>query len=194
MTNQPPQANSPEQFKVCIGWLLFVAQALAVSVEVFLHKRFGERFLGLQAAAACAVIFFFPIFWEGHDVTPLIAFLVAYLCMCAFARAHMAVGARRQGQREHSYYTGWPHCMRFAGRMGEETVKCIIEPMLVFLTGVFVMPWSEPLGGYLMLASLGLFISTNVTRGQDRTRLLDMNDALIEQRKVAERFREMQRR
>jgi hypothetical protein len=61
----------------------------------------------------------------------------------------------------------------------------------VFVTGIFTMSLSEPLGGYLMLASLGLLISTHLTVGYERRRAMDMNDAYIDQQNAVERFRRM---
>lgn len=69
------------------------------------------------------------------------------------------------------------------------TVKSIIEPAVVFLVGVFMMPVSEPLGSYLMLASSGLLLSVNLLVGYERMRAMDMQDAAIEQRDLAESLR-----
>lgn len=190
-----PQQNPSGQLQVrtVLSWCAFVCAVLAASVEVFLHRSrsFGERYLGLQAAAAIPIILLFTTFWPDHDVSPLLVLLIAYVFMCALARIGVVLRRRQDGQREHTYYNGRPRVMRFVGRIGERTVKLIVEPMLVFLVGVFTLPASEPLGGYLMLASFGLLVSVHLSAGYEETRALEMHDALISQQQVVERFRDL---
>jgi len=181
------------QTKAALGWIAFVAAALAASVEVFLHKSrtFGERFLGIQAAAVLLIVPFYTVFWEGHDVTPLLAFLAAYVFMCLVARIGGALERRRGGPREHSHYSGYPRVMRFTGRMNERTVKLMIEPMLVLIIGIFTLPASEPLGSYLLLAGFGLSLTVNLNAGYEHRRVLDMHDAAIDQKDIVDQFRDM---
>jgi hypothetical protein len=187
--NQVP--SGPMQFKTFLSWVVFIAGALAASLEVFLHRRFGERYLGLQAAVVLLIVPFYSLFWEGYDPTPLLQFLLAYVVMCALARIGIMARLRRGGAQEHSRYNGFPRLMAITRRISERTIKCVVEPMLVFFVGVFTMPTSEPLGGYLMLAALGLLISTQLTAGYERIRALDMYDAYVNQNQVAQDFRDM---
>lgn len=191
--NQQQPTSHMEQFRSMVGWLTFVSGALAASVEVFLHRSrtIGERYLGLQATAVIAIVLLYSLFWEGYDVMPLLRFLGMFLFMCFLARVGAAARRRRGGPQEHTRYTGFPRVCSVFRRLSERTAKMVVEPMLVFLAGAFVMPVSEPLGGYLMLASVGLLISVHMSVGYDRVRALDMNDASIDQRQIAERFREM---
>src|SRR5262245_58627252 len=102
--------------------VLFIARALACSVEVFLHKSktFGERYLGAQAAAAALLIFVFPMLMPTQHPTDLIGYLVAYLVMCAAARAGVLARKKRGELGPHSFYTGTP---RGFARMREQSVK-----------------------------------------------------------------------
>lgn len=97
----------------------------------------------------------------------------------------------RKGPQEHSYYAGYPRLMRLCGCFKETTVKSCVEPILVFVTGAALCPYNEPLGGYLIFAAFGLFGSVHLAMGYERTRALDMHDAMIDQQNVTERFREM---
>ncbi len=173
-----------------LGALAFVSRTLATSIEVFIHRRFGERYFGLHSAAVILAVLVFSTFWEGYDVTPLLGFLGFYFVACMGARIGIAK-RRRSGDVEHSYYHGRPVLLNWwpFKKAKERTVKGL-EPFLVFFTGVFVMPVSEPLGGYLMVASLGLLVSLGLAATYQRTRQLDMQDALIDQQNLAERLRE----
>lgn len=185
--------NGPDQMKAVLGVVHFVCRSLAATVEVFLHKSrsFGERYLGLQAVAAVLVIFFSTAFWRGENVLPVLIFLLAYIVACAIARIGVTARVNAGGPQTHTFYTGTPRIMRWAGQMSEETVKRIVEPMLVFVIGALMLQASLPLGTFLTLASFGLFASVNLAAGFDRTRALDMHDAYIDQCNAVERFRQV---
>lgn len=192
--DQPP--NNRNGFRNFVGIVVFVARSMAVSVEVFLHKTdsFGERYLSLQAAAAILIIFFWPVLCEPwHDPEPMLMFLLAYLMMCAAVRSRLAIRSKRNLPQPHSRYTGTPRLMRFTGRMDEVRVKCIVEPLFTIAVGGLVLAASPPLGGYLMVAALGLLISNNLIEGSDRERVRNMHDAYLEQRRIVERFRDLRR-
>ncbi len=187
--------SGPERLKTALGWVAFMSGALAISVEVFLHRSrsFGERYVGMQAAAVIVIVPLYSMFWEGYDLMPLMRFLGAFLLMCFLVRLGGLVRRRRDGQGVHSRYTGYPRLMRLMPRADERRVKGALEPLLVFFAGIFASPTSEPLGGYLILTSVGLAVSVQLSVGYERQRVIDMNDAYLEQRYVAERFREMRR-
>src|ERR1700759_4854793 len=104
--NDKGQDNNPAAW----GLALLLVSACAASVEVFLHRRFGERYLGVQAAAVLLLIPGYCLGWQGYNVQPMFLLWIAYLLMCL---AHRVGGliARWRGERGHSYYTGWPHAM-----------------------------------------------------------------------------------
>lgn len=190
--NQEPSPSSREVFATFVGWFLVVCQALALSVEVFLHRSrtFGLRYFGIQAGVAVLIIFVYTAFWPHHDARPLLGFLGAFLVMGMLARLGSS-SRRRPGDVRHSFYSGYPRIMRFTGRCSELTVKRGFEPAIVFGIGVFTLSSSEPLGSYLMLAAVGLLVSVHMGAEYERRRALDMYDAYIEQRNLAERFRDL---
>ena len=57
--------------------------------------------------------------------------------------------------------------------------------------GFLLRQINPPLGTYLMLAAGSLCISVCASEAEERTRALDMNDAVMNQESVADRFREM---
>jgi hypothetical protein len=190
---QQQQGNDWDSSRLVAGVLLFVCRALAVTVEVFLHRvgTFGERYLGLQAAAGFLLILLYPACWPHHDARPVFVLLVMY---CLALLCNRVATLRRRGEAlPHSLYSGTPTLMRPLGWLKEATVKRIVEPLAAFLLGVLAMPVSEPLGGYLLLAAGGLFLTTNLAASVERRRLLDMNDAYEEQRNLMEQFRQMRR-
>lgn len=191
--DQQQTQNGSENATAILGWLHFLCRSLAAMVEVFLHRpaTFGQRYLGLQAAAAVLVGFFSTAFFRGGDIRPVLVFVALYLVMCGVVRFAVAARTRGGGPRGHSMYGGTPWAMRFAGGLSEETVKRIVEPMLVLVGGALTLALNEPLGTLLMLAAFGLFASVNLSAGFDRTRALDLHDALLDQQRVGEHLNDM---
>lgn len=185
-----------EQIKALASWSVFLFQVLEASVVVFLRRGFGSRFLGIHAAVVVPLVLVYTLLWEGHDVRPVLVFLACYLVAVGVARTG-CLWRRWKGREEYSYYSGSPSVVRwpvFQGRLSERTAKAIVDPLLVAACGVAMLPASEPLGWYLVIAAGGAAASMQVAISYERTRVMDMRDAFIEQRNVAERFRGGDRR
>jgi hypothetical protein len=107
--------------------------------------------------------------------------------------AHRVDGliARWRGERGHSYYTGWPHVMCLLRWMREVTVKRFFEPLMLLGLGYLLRQENAPFGTFLMCGGVCLFWSVTLAEEQERARTLDLNDAVIDQQHVAERFRDM---
>jgi hypothetical protein len=191
--NQEQARTGPDNAKTLLALLYFVCRALAAMAEGFLHKTrtFGERYLSFQAASAIAIMFFFTAFWRTEDVRPVFGFMIAYVVALVAAKLSASARARGGGPQLHSMYTGTPRIMRWCLGLSEETVKCMVEPMLVLAIGAVVLTMNLPLGTLLMLSGFGLFVSVNQTAALDHIRALDLNDALIDQSILAVRCREM---
>lgn len=185
---QPPaqQGRGPSVLQAV--WL--VASAFAVTLEVFLRREMGSRYLDRQAAAAVLLIPGFGLFFPERDLRPLMWFLGAYLLACSVVRAR-SLRRRFRGEEEHSRYSGWPVVLRLplVRRLREARAKAIAEPLLVWIAGGLTLAASVPLGAYLMTAALCLLLCEGMRRGYDAQRLMDMKDALSDQRRLAERFR-----
>jgi len=179
-----------EQHAAMGNWIAFLARTLETSVIVFTRRDFGLRFFGMQAAAVLPLLFVYPVFWEGHDPRPVWAFLGLYLLFVMMARVGSVWRAAR-GHVQHSYYAGTPSFLRWPvfRRLSEEKARSVVEPLMVFGAGIGLMPYSEALGSYLMLATLGLMISSGITTSYRRQRMLDLRDAYLEQQDLSGRFR-----
>lgn len=187
---QQPGIN--DRARATAGWVLLVAQVLETSVVVITRRDFGRRFFGLQAALVIPLVLVYALAWEGHDTSPLLAFLGLYLFACALARARIM---RRglAGDTQHSHYSGTPSILRaplFRSWLSERAAKQRVEPLLVFAIGLGLMQLSEPLGSYLMLAAFGMAVSMQVSVAYEQTRFMDLRDAQFEQRSLSERLRE----
>lgn len=191
MQSSLPRESGPlEDTAAGLGWGLFLCRALAASVEVFLHRNIGERYLNWQAVAVLVIVPVFALGWEPHDSGPLMVFLMLYVLMCAVSRIR-ALRRRGQGSCEHSYYTGWPRLIGPKAKCSEMTFKRVFEPLLVVSGGFLLTAWNPPLGTYLMFAAGGLFLSMTAIEVENQSRALDMHDAALEQERLTERFRDL---
>jgi hypothetical protein len=190
--NEQTQDHSAGPTSQAGRWFFFLMGTFAASLEVFLRRRFGERYLGVRAAAAVLLIPFFGVFFGGHDLRPLLWFWGIYILMCFIARVNVL---RRRLRYEHlpTMYTGLPHLQRWLPRLSEVTIKRFIEPVLIFVLGTLVCLWNDPLGMYLILGAICLAVTVNLAEMQARARALDLFDTVMAQRQIAERYRSMYR-
>jgi hypothetical protein len=177
-------------FRGLFDGCLFVVRCAAVSVEVFLHKRFGSRYCRLQAAMVLPLGFCNALVWDwaGYDVDMLLKFLAAY----AFTLVMSFVGVvqrLRRGDQEHSLYSGWPLLLSADRPDKEVRAKQWVEPALVLVVGVVINKVNHPLGAWLIFAAASLFVKNAVANWWQRTQIIDMQDAVFEQYATAGGFR-----
>ena len=191
MQEQAQQGWTPfEDAKKAANILVFTAMAVASPVEVFLRTKFGSRYFGLAALGGLFVVPLWSLFWPDASPVGLWVFWGLYLVMQLRARIESArMGAR--GECVHTRYNGWPRLARLFRKMSEQRIKAGVEPLLVIVAGVCLMPVSQPLGSYLMIAGFALGVTHSVIESVERARALEINDALIEQQQTSERFRAM---
>lgn len=188
MEQQPQERSIVEQYQSSARCVLFICECLALTVIVFLRRKFGERFIGFRGLAAVGLMMAYTLFWPEDDPSPLGWFLVAYLVMCVLLRIEVAQ-RRRRGETCHSFYSGYPVLMRIVPKWDEAKVKGVAEPLVAFIAGCLLLPVSRPLGSFVMLAAFALYVSVHMALHYERTRLVEMNDRLIEQQHLARRFR-----
>ncbi len=184
--NQSPNSDGRQ----AANWLRFIVESWAVSVEVFLRREFGWNYIGAKGALVLLLVPMFMLLWPGHDLRPLLWFLGTYLVMCVVARAQ-AWQRRSRGDANHSYYSGRSWLMGIFRGCSEVTVKQWFEPLLVGIVAFLIGETNVPLAAYLLGSAVCLFMSTFGREQSVRQRAAAMNDAVIEQEIVAERFREM---
>jgi hypothetical protein len=171
-------------------WVMLILQSCAATGEVYLHRGFGERYLSISGVVGVGVVLFFSLFWPGHNLQPLMIFLGIYVVLCVRARVE-CLCRRWRGDAPHSYYNGLPRMMRLLPTWDEVTVKRFVEPLTTFLIGACWLPQNQPLGFYLMITAFCMAATNTAFDGWNRVQALDMNDAVVRQQQIAERFRKL---
>ncbi len=185
--------NMFDDFEQSMNIVMFLIHTWACSLEVFLHKNMGTRYLGFTAVAVFGLIPIFAVFWEGHNLEPLMGYLAFYFLMVIVTRA-TAVTRRLRGEICHSYYNGFPRLLNPKSRIDELQFKMFQEPLLVFIFALLVIQINQPLGWYLIFGAASLRFKSFVWSRVDDVKVMDLNDAMIEQSHLEERFRHRGRR
>lgn len=190
---EPEPVASKKDFNNFLGVMTFVTRALAVTVEVFLRRSstFGERYIGLQAAAGTVFILFWPVFWEGHSAGPMLVFLALYWLALLTARIRTKARIRGGGPQPHTLYNGTPTLAKVWKRSSERRIKTVIEPVYMGCIALCVATISVPLAAYLALAGMCAAASSGMSGALQHRRSMDLHDAFLEQRDSAEAFRRM---
>jgi hypothetical protein len=170
--------------------MLFVVRVWATSIEVFIRRGMGRRYLGLHAAAVLLLVPLYCLFWELYDVRPMVWFLEAYVGMLLVSR----ISRLRRGKEDcHSYYDGFPRMLKSEHWECEVRFKRINEPLLVGCLGAGIVVVSQPLGWYVIIGAIALAIQSEVWEQWEAARAMDIHDAMLEQSFLAKRLRSKSR-
>lgn len=158
---------------------------LATSAETLCRHSFGERYwtnlLGSFAAyfcyAALARIF-------AHDDSPLVGSFCGFYCL--LLAYHFIRISLRGYIRVHSYWTGtswnmWRRCY-----LPEGVIHILIEPGIIFLTGMIAGLRDVALATWLEAAALCLCVKETVSAWNQRRQVLDAIDARLESARMNE--------
>jgi len=164
-----------------------LARSIALTVEAFLHNNFGSGYIGC-GFMGIVVMFGFSLLFTNQDMRPLLWFMVAYGARWLFAALITLIRYCRGKDTLHSRYTGRPYLWRRFPNLKESTVKHL-EALVVILVGYGVHYLNRPLGDWLMIAATLVFLRVYNLTSQQRSGAVAMNDRVIDQQMVAERFR-----
>lgn len=181
-------SSFPQRMQATLAWLTLFLRMLIAPVVVWTRTGFGDRYFGFPAFFSLIFIPLWGTFFPDDNPLPLLVFWFGYIAMLAVARTAMY---RRwlRGEIEHRYYNGYSRLHRLFPNASEVAMKETIEPGMVAVVGLLLVGLSPPLGMYLVFAGIGIAIDSLLIAMHQRARLLDLTDAAIEQRQLAEQFR-----
>jgi hypothetical protein len=191
----PQQSRHQQQADEATGQLvgelvLGVARATALTIEVFLHCDFGSAYVDC-GVLGFVLIGLFSHWCQPQNMGPLLWFSAAYGVFWLIAVTNVLLRRWRGQHTVQSRYSGRPHLCRLLPDWREVNVKQV-EALLAMCVGYATSWLNKPLGHYLLLASSFLLVRAYGHASQLRGRAVELNDSLIEQKMVAERFREIQ--
>lgn len=186
--NQP--GGSPGADRMFIEMIQGMIRAVCLSIEVFFRRDFGTNYIGSGFMGVVAM-WIFSMFFPPQDFAPLMYFSILYCAVWLVALTCTMIRYWRGKDRLHSKYSGRPFLWRLLPRWKEENVKHL-DAAIALLLGYGVHHLNIPLGDYLMTAASVVLLRDYAIGSDQRTRAVEMNDRVIEQKLVAEKFRSMQ--
>ncbi len=162
----------------------------AASVELFLHRRFGVRYMSLFVGTGflviCVYFYFIPVKQNKAFLAYGILFVVSWLLTSIKTWIRYSMG-----DNEHSLYRGYPRLLSRNRPHREYLTKQFVEPALVGFAGVCTLDLNAPLGIYWIFAAMCVFAANaNDRRVQNREAMI-MHDAVVEQQLRASRFQQI---
>ncbi len=188
--SQQQSEPEPSDIQSSMNLLMVLLHIYSTSIEVFLHRGMGARYLGLQSLF---VLFLVPLhtgFMRTQDPSLTGLFLLAYLGACLGQRAVM-LARHRTGEVVHSRYNGYPWLLGSKSRIDELTWKGRVEPLLVLAGGLLFAVLDEGFGSYIMTAGGAMFLKNLMHQELRSQEVMDMRDSMIEQQQRAAQFRHM---
>lgn len=167
-----------------------LGRGLCLSVEVFLHRSFGSAYVS-SGVAAFVLMFLFTVFIPLANPQPMMVFASFYGVLWLFAVLNVLIRRLRKKEYVHSEYSGRPYLCRLLPSWKESSVKHL-ESLVVLLIAYGIHAVTRTLGDYLLVAGIFVLLRSYGIAVAKRQRAVEMNDAVIEQREVAEAFRQMQ--
>ena len=186
---QHPQDKTEGQLAMASACLTLMIQSFAATVEVFLHRNFGSRYLSARAVGGLVVIVLFASMVPLPGRWAVMWFLFSYFEACLIARGGVLWRKWKHIDCEHSKYSGTPYLLKVFPRWNEVKIKRFVEPGILFFVAILLGNYVPALTMYLMVAGLALMITNNQAEEYERRRALMMRDDLIEAQQRAERVR-----
>ncbi len=197
MENQNHDFDPFRDMKVFVGGALLIFAITSRTIEVFLRRNFGVRYLKFELIVATFVGLNIAsvLMGEENRVTGMVTissgirwFSLAFLALGFY---HLYKNTKRHFDRNFSihsqtYGDSWNIWNRllpeegFLNRLLPGAVQRFAEPGLVFIIASIAAGFDPALGAFLAFAATSLLISMQIQYRMQSTRFLDAMDAKIE--------------
>jgi hypothetical protein len=183
--------NSFPTMKAAGTVMIFLTRIFSLPVTVRQHEGYGSRFLGWTGGFAL-LPFFLVAMLCGTNCVALTSLMWIYIFRCIAGKAWNTYQLiQKRLPTMHSRYAGKPIIARLLPTWSEDALLWL-EPLGVFVLGQIIFWFNRPLGYYLCWAAIGAAGWRCLTKVYAMNKLLDSNDAVVEQRVHAEKLRDLQ--
>lgn len=167
------------------GILQLALQLFALSVEIFLHTKFGVRYFtivwAISSAMAVGLVMSFtsPIYPSRIDVVLGAAYVLGFICLTIL---HLVDQFRRKG-RWHSYSGGVSYGFWRFLPYGKNPwiVNQIHEPLACIVVGVLMVKvFDISIGWVILIGGIAQALEVHQSRMKYREKILDAIDQTIE--------------
>lgn len=161
-----------------------VLRFMTISLEVFLHRNFGERFFGpLEVVAglvAISIMASTASLFYLRDGAAMFGFGLIVLALGAYHLWEIHQRKKDGARRIHSRY--WGDSLPFFYTLGvsHQTIQFYIEPGICFVVGIILRLGFPMLGLWIMTGALAWFVMCQLEMRRWNNRILDAIDHEIE--------------
>ncbi len=170
--------------RVAFNALWMVANGGSMCLLPFLRHRMGSNAIGWNGVFA---LIFMWVYGDAAQCPEIIGFFCVWIFFVLVRRIE-SVKLARNGVVIHSRYAGDPLIMRLLPFIKRKDATAA-EIALCLLIGGLTYTASPSLGGFILTAAICLLIVGAIEEQAFKNRVTAMRDAAIEQRAMAEAYR-----
>lgn len=171
--------------------LLRICRAFSFSIEIFLRKGFGPRYIESNALWSVLLIPCYCMLFEFRRCETMMLFYLCSFVMLFYHRIMRLKWFSRNRGYIHSYYNGRPRLLGKSYKGCEERFKHRVEPILVIMAGIWLLNCcEEPFTWFVTIAGFCMLIKGTVHSQAQKNEIANLRDAMIEQQLLAERLRQ----
>jgi hypothetical protein len=182
-----------KQLRTILKWVLpsvkIAYKMLAISAEVFCRHSFGRRYVPtLLASFFCswmALSLFRRVVPQAFPAL-IDIYLLLFFILILYHLARMW----RPRPTIHSYSSGQSWGFWSRHNLNSNIVRILIEPLIIVLVALLLLPANSLLSLWLLLGAVSLFIKELLSSWQFRNRVLDSLDARLEGERIGTAVRQ----
>jgi hypothetical protein len=151
-----------------------------------MRRDFGTQALGFPAVFAILLMLTVGTLGKIPEMLPYLGLWSLAFCYQRWRTQRLV----NQGVTWHSRFEGYPWLgLQFPFVRTEARAKRLMEPAICWIAGFALIPFYPGFGLFVAAGFFSLAIVDNIHREFDRKRLIAMQDAEIEHRYLAARYR-----
>jgi hypothetical protein len=184
--NAQGQASDPFNLRTGANVMNLLVETHAAGVTPFLRSGMGVNYPGVFGLLALVMILLYAA--ATHD--PLVITFFWFWLGAIILRRAEAVQLARRGRIVHSRYNGWPWFSIKLRFVKTESAAKVADAVVCLVVGALLFQWSKAVGQFVMFGCVSLGMQRAIQGQVNSMRLRQMRDAAIEQRHLADSFRE----
>lgn len=186
MTNQETTPGDKLTMANSLNGACLLAHAHALTCTVFLRTDFGKEGIGIAGLISIVLI----LGWgSASNSMPMLVFFACWILAVICQRIKQVINWQR-GTVIHSRYNGYPIVSkRLFPRMSELNARGV-DAFICFGVGGLLTQFDKPLGWFVMAGFVSILFTEAMMVEATRRRLQQMRDAEIEQRTLAELYKQ----
>jgi hypothetical protein len=176
-----------KHLKTTLKWVLpsvkIAYKMLAITGEVFCRHSFGRRYAPILLASFFSSWMALSLF--RHVVPQPFPALIDIYLLCFFVLIVYHIARMwRPRPTIHSYSSGQSWALWSRHNINSNIVRLLIEPLIMVLVGLLLVPANGLLSLWLQLGGVCLFIKELLSYWQFRNRVFDSIDARLEGERI----------